>query len=227
MKKKVSEEFIFQENQEGQLQFIGDFDGLYASDSDPWGQSANSGSDSDYSKYYNFSRTRIGEEIKSIKNKNTLLEIGCGTGYVLNFLADSLSGSSLSGVDISPVAIQQARKRFPEHNFAVGDIQSSGFMVEQKYDIVIFNQILWYILKNLKTAVFNAHKLLRPGGHFLISTAFLKEKQRYGAEIINGFSGCQEFMEIHHKPLFSLINSSLDQSSHLKFNDGILVYKRL
>ena len=55
----------------------------------------------------------------------------------------------------------------------VGDIGSSNFVVEQKYDLVIFNQILWYILENLETAVFNAHNLLRADGHFLISNGFL------------------------------------------------------
>jgi hypothetical protein len=38
--KKAKDEFIFQEDRDGTLQFVGDFDGLYASDIDPWGQSA-------------------------------------------------------------------------------------------------------------------------------------------------------------------------------------------
>ena len=124
-------------------------------------------------------------------------------------MADILPGSSLSGVDISVIAIEQARKNFPKHNFMVGDIGSSKFVVEQKYDLAIFNQILWYIFENLETAVFNAHKLLRRGGHFLISNAYLKE-QRYGVDIVDGFNGCQEFMAIHHKQLFSLTDSQFN-----------------
>lgn len=225
MKKKASKEFIFKENREGQLKFIGDFDGLYASDSDPWSQSADSVDGNDYRKYYNFSRTRLSNEITNIENKKDLLEVGCGTGFVLNFLADSLPGSSLNGIDISPIAIQRARKNFPEYNFSVGDIQSSELVVKQHYDIVMFNQILWYILENLNTAVLNAHKLLRPGGHLLISNAFLKERQRYGAQIVNGFSGCQQFMELNHNSSFSKISENLYNSSDLKFNDGMLIYK--
>ena len=117
------------------MQFIGDFDGLYATESDPWCQSSNSLGSSSYSKYYDFSRTRLAEEIADIKNQD-LLEVGCGGGFVLNFLADSFPGSSLSGVDISPIAISQARKRFPEYNFLVGDIQSPEFSEEQKYSLV-------------------------------------------------------------------------------------------
>jgi SAM-dependent methyltransferase len=226
MKELESKKFIFQENREGQLQFIGDFDGLYASDSDPWSQSANGIKGYDYRKYYNFSRTRLGKEIKNIESKKDLLEVGCGTGFVLKFLADSLPSLSLNGIDISPIAIQRARVNFPEYNFSVGDIQSPELVAEQYYDIVIFSHVLWYILENLNTAVLNAHKLLRSGGHLIINQAFFKEEQHYGNEILDGFSGCQQFMELHHNSLFSLISSNLDKSSDLKFNDGILIYKR-
>ena len=224
MTKKAKGEFIFQEDRDGKLQFVGDFDGLYASDIDPWEQSANG--DLNYKKYYDFSRARLAKAIKSIKNKKTVLEIGCGAGFVLNFLADNLRASSLSGVDISTIAIEQARKNFPKHNFMVGDIGSSKFVAEQKYDLVIFNQILWYILENLETAVFNAHKLLRPGGHFLICNGYLK-KQRYGVDIVDGFNGCQKFMAIHHEQLFSLTDSQFDNSGDLVLNDGLLVYQKL
>ena len=86
--------------------------------------------------------------------------------------------------------------------------------------------MLWYILENLETAVFNAHKLLRRGGHFLISNAYLKE-QRYGADIVDGFNGCQEFMEIHHKQLFFLTDSQFDNSGDLVLKDGLLVYQKM
>ena len=102
--KKAKDEFIFQEGRDGKLQFVGDFDGLYASDIDPWEQSANG--DLNYKKYYDFSRARLVKAIKSIENKKTVLEIGCGAGFALNFLADNLPDLSLSGVDISTIAIE-------------------------------------------------------------------------------------------------------------------------
>ena len=224
-KKAASDEFIFRENQNGELEFVGDFNGLYISNVDPWRQSADG--DLDYQKYYDLSRTKLANAVKNIKSKKTILEIGCGTGFVLNFLATNLTNSSLSGIDISAVAIERAQKKFPEYNFEVGNIQSSEFIVQKKYDIVIFNQLLWYILENIETAFINAHKLLRPGGHFLLSNAFLKEKQRFGADIINGFSGCKEFIETRHGQLFSLVDSQFDHPSDLKFNDGLLIYRKL
>ena len=221
----LKDEFVFRENQNGKLCFVGDFDGLYASNIDPWGQSANT--DIDYKKYYNFSRTRIVNSINNIENRKTVLEIGCGTGFVLDFLAGNLPNTEMSGMDISEVAIERARNNFPEHNFIICDIQSSEFSVNQKFDIVIFNQILWYILEDLNTALLNAHKLLNADGHFLISNAFLKDEQRFGSEIINGFNGCQEFIKIHQNQFFSLIDSQFEQSGDFLFNDGLLTYQKL
>ena len=145
---------------------------------------------------------------------------------MVNFLSKNFEGLSLHGVDISGVAIERARNNFPEHHFMVGDIGSSEFLIEPKYDVVIFNQILWYILGNLETAIFNAHRMLNAGGHFVISNGYLKE-QRYGSDIVDGFKGCKKFMEIHCDQLFSLIGSQLDQSGNLVLNDGILVYRKV
>ena len=52
MTKKAKDAFIFQEGRDGKLQFVGDFDGLYASDIYPSAQSANS--DLNYKKNYDF-----------------------------------------------------------------------------------------------------------------------------------------------------------------------------
>ncbi len=224
MKKNVEDEFIFRKDKHQKLQFVGHFDSFYASDVDPWEQSANG--DVNYKKYYDFSRARLAGLIKSIKNKKKVLEIGCGKGFALNFLADNLPGLSLSGVDISTVAIEQARSNFPKHNFMVGDIGSSKFVVAEKYDVVIFNQVLWYILEKLETAIFNAHRLLRSDGHFVISNGYLKE-QRYGVEIVDGFNGCKEFMKIQHKQLFTLIDSEFDNSGDLMFDNGLLLYQKI
>ena len=76
MTKKAKDEFIFQEDRDGKLQFVGDFDGLYASDIDLWGQSANG--DLNYKKYYDFSRARLARAIKSIENKKLYWKLVVG-----------------------------------------------------------------------------------------------------------------------------------------------------
>ena len=76
MTKKAKDEFNFEEDRVGKLQFVADFNGLYASYLDPWEQSVNS--ELNYKKYDDFSRARLARVIKSIEIRETVLEIGCG-----------------------------------------------------------------------------------------------------------------------------------------------------
>ena len=80
MTKKVKNEYIFREDRDGKLQFVGDFDGLYASDIDPWAQSANG--ELNYKKYYDFSRARLARAIKSIENKKLCWKLVVGRSSV-------------------------------------------------------------------------------------------------------------------------------------------------
>ena len=72
----LKDEFVFRKNQNGKLCFVGDFDGLYDSNIDPWGQSANT--DIDYKKYYNFSRTRIVIQSITLKTEKPYWKLAAG-----------------------------------------------------------------------------------------------------------------------------------------------------
>ena len=49
-KVNVKSEFIFRKDQNGKLHFVGDFDGLYRNNIDPWEQSVKT--DGNYKRYY-------------------------------------------------------------------------------------------------------------------------------------------------------------------------------
>ena len=63
-------------------------------------------------------------------------------------------------------AIQIAKKKFPQYNFFVNDITSDKNKIDKKFDIVIFNQILWYIFDH---SFLNSHNILKNNGYFIIS----------------------------------------------------------
>ncbi len=63
---------------------------------------------------------------------SSLLELGCGTGAVL----DGLSAvGSLTGLDISPNMLDIARARLPDVEFIQGDI--SSFDLGRRFDVII------------------------------------------------------------------------------------------
>ena len=65
-------------------------------------------------------------------------------------------------------------------------------MRKDKYDLIIFGDLLWYILTDLKQSINNALSMLKDNGQILFYNAFL-ENQKYGKDIIDGFDGLISF----------------------------------
>jgi len=218
----MSQEFIFKKNN-GKLEFVGNFEALYQFDENPWGQSG----DSDrLAKLYKISRDNLVKNITDLPDINTICEIGCGLGYVTELLNSKLINIKVDGVDISKTAIAKAKNLFPNIDFFLGDITKPDFSLRQNYDIIILNQILWYILQDLKNVFANVDKLLNGNGYIIISTLFLKE-QNYGVEIIGSFDDLLSYCLDNYKDKYRFIYASIDykdtQSQHM---DSILILQK-
>lgn len=50
-----------------------------------------------------------------------VVEVGCGPGHVTAYLADA--GADATGVDLSPAMVAEARRRFPDGDYQVGDLR--------------------------------------------------------------------------------------------------------
>jgi uncharacterized protein YceH (UPF0502 family) len=50
-----------------------------------------------------------------------VVEVGCGPGHVTAYLAEA--GADATGIDLSPGMIAEARRRFPEGTYEVGDLR--------------------------------------------------------------------------------------------------------
>jgi SAM-dependent methyltransferase len=216
-----SKSYIFEKEEDGTLSLVGNFEGYYQDNEDPWEQESNS---SDMAEYYAFSRDRLVKCINSLDQKQDIMEIGCGLGVVSNIIKDGVDNSRLIGVDISQTAIEKAQDKYSDIKFIVGDISSESFKVENSVDIVVFNQMLWYVLEHLEQAIDNAYNTIANNGYLIISVAFLNE-QNYGKDIIDGFNGLLEYCnKIESK--FELVYSDLDESKKFDYNDGIVCLKK-
>ena len=101
------------------------------------------------------------EILSVLKPGMTLLDIGCGTGHIVQELATSCSGVLLIGLDISSAMIEIARSNnshLPDVLFNIGDGMRLPFSA-YSFDIVI-NRLAEY-------SVQEAYRVLREGGHFL------------------------------------------------------------
>ena len=182
-----SKDYVFTERH-GELAFVGDFDGYYNDCDDPWEQSGAGG----MASYYEHSRSRLLRALREMQ-PSRILEVGCGLGYTTHIIANDYQHYAVTGCDVSAVALGKARQRFPELRFEQWNIADALLceQVREQYDTVILNQLLWYVLDDLDTVFANALQLLTPNGALLIANAFART-QRYGNNIIKGYSGAVE-----------------------------------
>jgi len=217
---KISKDYVFKENN-GDLEFVGDFDGLYSEDDNPWGQN---GKDDRLGSYYKFSQKNILNHLKNRVKSKSLLEVGCGLGYVVNFFNKN-SHLVCEGVDISEIAIDKAKLSFPQYVFHKLDIQDDLLCVRKKYDIVILNKVLWYVLEKFENVFENVYNLLNDNGVFIISNGFM-DSQRYGKDIIDGFDGLLQYIENRQSDKFKIIEATLFNKNDLLYKDGCIVMEK-
>lgn len=226
--KRVSGDYVFRADEAGDLSFVGDFEGLYRSSADPWGQE---GSDERMEAYYRYSRENLLSTVNGIAGPTAgpvdLLEVGAGLGHVAAYLKEGAAGKmNITGMDISPTATAKARKNFPAISFVTGDITSPDLSVKGGYHVVVMSQILWYILEKLPLAVANAGRLLKENGFLIFVNAFLQE-QRYGRDIVDGFDGLLKYLLLNHSGEYRVVKAEIDYSGTFLHNDGIIVLQRI
>ena len=215
----ISKEYVFKETGNG-LQFVGDFNSLYADDSMPWGQDGN---DKRLKAYYNFSRKNLIRTVKRLKKRfkyKSALDIGCGLGYVTAMLAQHIN---VVGSDVSDIAVSKAKEIHTGIDFFAANICSPDFKVKDKFDIVIVNGVLWYLLDSLPQVFNNIKAALNPGGSLIIVHSFL-ENQRYGKDVIDGFDGLVRYL-VNEQRDFCLLEASIHKTAQMEHADGIVVTK--
>ncbi len=98
----------------------------------------------------------------NIPEGGAVLEIGCGTGYVLN----ALKPAAGVGVDISPKMIQAARKQYPHLTFVNDDIETAD--LKRKFDYVIISDTLEYF-ENIQNVFKNMRRFTHEGTRIFIT----------------------------------------------------------
>ena len=99
------------------------------------------------------------------KNKR-VLELGCGTGRLLN----SLDPSFGVGVDLSKKTVEIAKKDFPHLEFLQGDLEDINFIstLEGPFDYIILSDTLGY-LDDCQDAFLNLHSLCKSNTRIIVS----------------------------------------------------------
>jgi trans-aconitate 2-methyltransferase len=90
-----------------------------------------------------------------------IYDLGCGTGYLTNALAENFPGATVTGVDSSPEMLAEARREFPKLSWTQADI--TRWRPPSAPDLIFSNAALQWV-PNHEQLLPSLLKLLRPGG---------------------------------------------------------------
>lgn len=91
--------------------------------------------------------SKVSKELKFLNNKS-VLDIGCGTGALVEYI----NPSSYLGIDINEDFIKLAKKKYPEFNFKVVNIVDDRFPAGRFEYIFIMNVLHHLTDKQIKNA---------------------------------------------------------------------------
>lgn len=160
-------------------EFIGKFEEMYHECEDPWTQSTQPNKYSRSSGIWHLKNFAI----------QSVLECGCGLGYYADWIY-KYTGIVPKSVDVSVNAIEKAKELFPTLDFEVADI-TQDLENYKDQEAVLFAEIIWYILPNLKSIFEDLRKHFK-GKHLIVLQVFYKGSQKYGNEY---FTSLDEFID--------------------------------
>lgn len=106
------------------------------------------------------------------------LDLGCGNGYTVRWVADRVPRGRAVGIDVSPEMIRRARETstaFPRAEFHEAAFPAHGLPLES-FDAVLSIEAIYY-LPDLEGALAEIRRLLKPGGTFVSAVDFYLENK--------------------------------------------------
>jgi len=126
-------------------------------DADPTGWSL-------YSEPHNRPLFEAVLDAATVGNGTRLLDLGCGTGLVLQLA--SLRGATVSGIDVAPGMLGVAATRVPDADLRLADLQTLPF-ADGSFDAVTAINAFQFAVDPL-AAIADAARILAPGGRLSI-----------------------------------------------------------
>jgi len=99
-----------------------------------------------------------------------VLDVGCGTGWVVQHLRGRTQGLEVEGMDLSPGMLAEARRLDPTGVYFEGDVCEIG-RVDGYYDLVV-TVFTSRNFPDLEPSVAEMMRVLRPGGRLLVLDSF-------------------------------------------------------
>ncbi|MEO6070255.1 MAG: class I SAM-dependent methyltransferase [Chitinophagaceae bacterium] len=121
---------------------------------------------------------RLFKKYSSNKPNNKVLDIGCGTGFVVDIW--QALNKKVTGVDISTTAIDNLSKKYPDYYFVESDIGNTKLdLPDNSFSMCSAASVLYHIVDDqaFSKALTNIHRVLEKDGIFIFSDNFIHDSQ--------------------------------------------------
>ena len=186
-------------------ELIANFEKIYTEFSDPWNQSTKVQRESATRIITRFYIDKLREEFKS----KSILEIGCGYAWLTEDLHNS--GYRARGTDVSQACILKAKERNSKLDLHTANFLDERHLVDFKPNVIVMNQLSWYVLGNLREFVIALRKLAAfSEPTFLIHSlaTYADGVQSYGNEFYTNREEIEKYFGLNY--LFSMETETLD-----------------
>lgn len=144
-------------------ELVGDFDNMYRyAKGVPWDQ------DTRCDRWYTEAGLLM---VREYSPYDTILEIGCGLGYIAAKLRQ-LAARSTDAFDVSREAIRRAAELHRGIDFYVDDIRRPEFRPRRTYDLVVVRDVFWYVFPAMATVIRNINAAVAPGARLYLAQSF-------------------------------------------------------
>ena len=109
-----------------------------------------------------FDRAFLDRLAQELHGRGRVVELGCGPGHVAGYLAQR--DLDVSGLDLSPAMVEQAKRLFPSVEFVVGDMLNLPWADGSLAATVSFYSIVHFDDDQLSTALGEMARVLKLGG---------------------------------------------------------------
>ncbi len=107
----------------------------------------------------------LAEFVRGLGSAKRALDLGCGDGR----LSVLLEATELTLADVSPVALERARRRLPEARVVELDPDASLPLADAAFDLVLCAETLEHV-RDVQLFLSETRRVLSPGGRLALTT---------------------------------------------------------
>ncbi|MEO1712515.1 MAG: class I SAM-dependent methyltransferase [Bacteroidota bacterium] len=165
-----------------------------------------------------FGRKGIVRKIPLDRNTNArIVEVGCGTGFNLQLLANRFPKAHLTGIDVSNDMLNIARKNLRsvgnEYELHAAPYATNQELFEPGVDVILFSYSLTMINPQWEELIEQAYRDLKPGGYVAVADFYNSRFQWF-----------KNHMGNHHVRMDSHLNPKLKTLFHTEFEQANNAY---